>query len=72
MKNYLFFTDEGYTYDSHNKEIPNMQILGCAEGIDILEAFQNFKENESYLSKFSFKNVIALEFVGDFIRNLEL
>ena len=72
MKNYLFFTDEGYCYDPLKKEIQNIQILGCAEGIDILEAFQNFKENESYLSKFSFKNVIALEIIGDFIRNLKL
>ena len=72
MKNYLFLTDEGYCYDPLNKEIPNMQLLGSAEGNDILEAFKHFKENESYLSKFSFKNVIALEFVDGFIRNLEL
>jgi len=72
MKSYIFFTDEGYTQDQNNKEIPNMQILGSAEGNDILEAFKHFKENQSYLAEFSFKNVIALEFVGDFIRNLEL
>ena len=72
MKSYIFFTDEGYTQDSNNKEISNMQILGSADGKDTVEAFKNFKEDHSYLTKFSFKNVIALEFVGDFIRNLEL
>lgn len=72
MKNYLFLTDEGYCYDSLKKEIPNMQLLGSAEGNDILEAFKHFKENQSYLSEFSFKNLIALEFIDGFIRNLEL
>ena len=27
MRNYLFFTSEGFTFDSNNKEIQNMQIL---------------------------------------------
>lgn len=72
MKNYIFFTNEGYTSDPCNKEIPNMQILGTGLGKDILEAFKNFKHNQSYLSEFSFKNIIALEFIGDMICNLEL
>lgn len=72
MKNFIFFTKEGYTYDPKNKKITNMQILGSSEGEDILEAFKNFKENQSYLSTFSFKEIIALEYVGDFILNLEL
>ena len=72
MKNYIFFTDEAYCYDPLNKEIPNMQILGCAEGTNISEAFANFKEAQSYLKKFSFTNVIALEIIGDFIKNLKL
>ena len=45
MKSYIFFTDEGYTKDSNNKEISNMQILGSADGKDTLEAFKNFKED---------------------------
>lgn len=73
MKQYIFFTPEGFTYDPHNKPIPNMQILGDASGDDILEAFQSFKHHQSYLlSDYAFKEVIAVEFVGDFIRNLEL
>ena len=72
MKNYLFFTNEGFTYDSKNKEIHNMQILGDATGKDILEAFKNFKINQPYLKNFSFKNVMAIQTIGDVIRNLEL
>jgi len=72
MKTFIFITDEGFTFDPNNKKITNMQILGHGEGEDILEAFKYFKINQSYLSKFAFKKVVALEYVGDFIRNLEL
>lgn len=72
MKSFLFFTDEGFTYDPNEKIIENLQILGTGEGDDILEAFKHFKINQSYLKEFAFKEVIALEYVGDFIRNLEL
>lgn len=72
MKDFIFITDEGFTYDPNNKLIKNMQLLGSAQGKDILEAFKNFKQAQSYLSEFAFKEVIAVEFVGDFIRNIEL
>lgn len=72
MKDFIFITDEGFTYDPNNKLIENMQLLGSAQGKDILEAFKNFKQAQSYLSEFAFKEVIAVEFVGDFIRNIEL
>lgn len=72
MKQYLFFTNDGFTYDLNHKEIKNLQILGSAEGVDILEAFKDFKIHQSYLKEFAFTEVIALEYVGDFIRNLEL
>ena len=72
MRNFIFFTTEGFTYDPNNKEITNMQILGSEEGEDILEAFKNFKISHSYLKEFVFKDVNAIECIGDFIRNLEL
>jgi len=72
MRNFLFFTTEGTTYDPNDKEITNMQILGSQEGEDILEAFKNFKQTHSYLREYAFKEVNAIECVGDFIRNLEL
>jgi hypothetical protein len=42
-KNFLFFTDDGFTFDCNNKKIENMQILGDGFGEDIFEAFKNFK-----------------------------
>lgn len=72
MKSFIFFTNEGFTQDPNHKEIPNMQILGSGEGDEILEAFKNFKQNQSYLSEFTFREVIALEYIGDMIRHLEL
>jgi hypothetical protein len=72
MKQFIFFTSEGYTFDSNNKAINNMQILGDAEGTDIFEAFHSFKEHQPYLSGYSFKEVIALEYIGSFIHHLEL
>ena len=71
-KNFLFFTNEGFTYDPNNKEIQNMQLLGDATGKDVLEAFKNFKINQPYLKNFSFENVMAIQTIGDVIRNLEL
>ena len=71
-KNFLFFTTEGLTFDDNNKKIENMQILGDGFGDDILEAFKNFKNEQKYLKDFSFKNVMAIQTVGDVIRNLEL
>lgn len=71
-KNFLFFTSEGFTYDGNNKKIENMQILGDGFGNDILEAFKNFKNDQKYLKDFSFKNIMAIQTVGDVIRNLEL
>ena len=71
-KNFLFFTSEGFTYDGNNKKIENMQILGDGFGNDILEAFKNFKNDQKYLKDFSFKNIMAIQTIGDVIRNLEL
>ena len=71
-KNFLFFTSDGFTFDGNNKKIENMQILGDGFGEDIFEAFKNFKNEQKYLKDFSFKNVMAIQTIGDVIRNLEL
>lgn len=72
MKHYLFMSMEGFTYDPNHTMINNTQLLGSAKGTDVLEAFKHFKRHQSYLSGFAFKHVIAIEYVGDFIHNLEL
>ena len=71
-KNFLFFTSDGFTFDCNNEKIENMQILGDGFGEDIFEAFKNFKSEQAYLKDFTFKNVMAIQTIGDVIRNLEL
>ena len=71
-KNFLFFTSDGFTFDCNNIKIENMQILGDGFGEDIFEAFKNFKKEQAYLKDFTFKNVMAIQTIGDVIRNLEL
>ena len=71
-KNFLFFTSDGFTFDGNNKKIENMQILGDGFGEDIFEAFKNFRSEQAYLKDFTFKNVMAIQTIGDVIRNLEL
>jgi hypothetical protein len=51
-----------------------MQLLGSAQGRDVLEALKHFKRDQPYLSQCAFKETMALECVGecDIIRNLPL
>ncbi|MEW6552236.1 MAG: hypothetical protein AB7E13_11275 [Arcobacteraceae bacterium] len=72
MKNYLFLTNDGFTYDKGKKETNNFQLLGTGAGDNIFEAFNNFKHNQSYLLAYDFKNIMAVEYRGDFITNLKL
>lgn len=72
MKQFLFFTREGSTFDPLNKPVSNLQILGDSRGENVNEAFIDFKKNQSYLSEYAFKRVIAIEYIGEFIYNLEL
>ena len=72
MKTYLFYTSDGFTYDSNHQEANNMQILGHAEGNTINEAFEYFKENQSYIKNQAFKNVMGIQTISNTTFNLEL
>ena len=72
MKNYLFYTQEGFTYDNSHNQTNNMQLLGNGRGKNLNEAFENFKENQSYLLCFDYENVIAIRTVSNSIMNLKL
>ncbi|KIM05735.1 MAG: hypothetical protein KU28_09550 [Sulfurovum sp. PC08-66] len=72
MKMYLFLSTDGYTYDPNDKEINNTQLLGMEKGADAFEAFANFKRSHAYLQQYAFKDIDAIECVGDFIRNFEM
>jgi len=49
-----------------------MQVLGHGEGTSIDEAFSHFKQNQSYISKQAFSNLMAIQTVGNSILNLVL
>lgn len=72
MKSYLFFTADGCTYDNSNKLTNNMQVLGHGVGNDVDEAFKSFKIHQSYIYKQNYKNIMAIETIGDVITNLEV
>ena len=72
MKNYLFYTQEGFTYDKSHQSTNNMQLFGSAKGRNIDEAFKNFKEEQSYLLQKNYDKVIAIQTVSSAIINLRL
>ena len=71
-KNFIFFSKDGYTYDKSNKLTNNMQLFGTGKCENIIEAFEDFKKNQSYLLPLNYENVIAVQTVGEFITNLKL
>ena len=72
MKNYLFYTQDGFTYDKSHNLTNNMQLFGSAKGRNIDEAFENFKEEQSYLLQKNYDKVIAIQTVSSAIINLRL
>ena len=72
MKNYLFYTQDGFTYDKSHNLTNNMQLFGSAKGKNINEAFENFKEEQSYLLQKNYDKVIAIQTVSSAIINLKL
>ena len=71
LKQFFFFTKEGFTEEPNGLASENLQILGDATGVDLLDAFNNFKQNQPYLRSSSYKEVMAIETVGNVIYNLE-
>ena len=67
MKNYFFYTFEGYTESPNNKHIENMQVLGRASGLDYTQALDNLlRENEWITdSGFNKDSIIAEQILDD-------
>jgi hypothetical protein len=65
MKNYLFLTAEGYTFqprsESIEPNIENLQVLGFVKGTNSEEAFYNLVKNNEYLLKTTFEEVFCYE-----------
>jgi hypothetical protein len=52
MKNYIFYTNEGFTQDSNGNEFDNCQILGWVRGNNPNEAFEKLKKENEHLEYF--------------------
>ena len=65
MKNYIFVTHKGHTYQpgsaSIEPDIENLQVIGFAKGNSPDEATKNLLKEDTYLKETSFNGVIALE-----------
>lgn len=65
MKNYIFITEEGHTYQPNSEseilDIENMQVIGFSKGSNSTEAFEALKKENPYLLKTSFDEVFAYE-----------
>jgi len=65
MKNYIFITSEGHTYqpgsESSAPDIENLQVIGFAEGNSPEEAAINLLKKSNYLNETTFNEVTAME-----------
>lgn len=65
MKNYIFITEEGITYQpnsvSPEPDIENCQVIGFAKGNNENEAFNNLTKDNEYLLDTNFNEIICIE-----------
>lgn len=70
MNNYLFLTNEGYTYQPDSESIEpdceNSQLIGIASGNTQEEAFKNLLKEKEYLTEFNFNKVYCYKLDDDF------
>ena len=65
MKDFIFITFEGYTFQPNSEsdipDIENMQVIGFSKGLNSKEAFENLKIKSSYLKETNFNEIIYIE-----------
>ena len=76
MKNYIFLTSEGYTYqpdlESAEPDIDNLQVMGVSEGNNSKMAFEKLIENNEYLLETTFDEIFCYELSPDFRESVTL
>ena len=69
MNNYIFLTNEGYTYQPNSEGIEpdceNSQLIGIARGVTQEEIFCNLIKKE-YLKQFNFDEIDYYKLVKDY------
>ena len=65
MKDFIFITFEGYTFQPNSEsdipDIENMQVIGFSKGLNSKEAFENLKIKSFYLKETNFNEIISME-----------
>jgi len=72
MKQFIFYTNEGFTEDNQNNPTENCQILGWGKGENSQEAFKNLVKENTYLKEMDFNEVMCQELVDEKIEYLSL
>ena len=62
MKKYIFYTSEGFTQDSGEKEVENCQILSWQNGDNEKEAFKNFQKEHKNINN---ENICCQELANE-------
>ena len=70
MKNYIFLTSEGYTFQPNSEgalpDVENLQALGFAEGKSQEEAFRNLIEDNAWIKETSFREIFCYQLDDNF------
>ena len=70
MKQYIFLTIEGYTYQPNSENIEldynNAQLIGIIEGENQEDAFKNLLEKYKYLKTSNFEEVYCYQLIDDY------
>ena len=72
MKEFLFFTNEGYTQSPIGENVENIQLLGVAKGATEKEARKNLINRNEWIEKTGFnKNAIqSKQLLNDELKSL--
>ena len=65
MKEFIFYTLEGYTESPTGQTVENMQVLGFEEGVNANEAFKTLINNNQWIveSGFNKEKIICRQLV---------
>lgn len=70
MNNYLFLTNEGYTYQPDSESIEpdceNAQLIEIVSGNTQEDAFKNLINENEYLRQFNFNEVYCYKLAKDY------
>ena len=72
MKEFIFYTLEGYTESPTEKPVENIQVLGFEKGETIKEANKNLLKKRRWIieSGFNEQEIIHKQLLGDETKNL--